>query len=112
MVDNLFIGQTIRCPHCVQSDKFHLHSTFKGFVPLLECVESNYSGCSVDVARCPECGKGYQVSFTIQEVKHVPSWDGPTQEEREAEEKQRKLERLETKRLELTKLEKEIEDDS
>lgn len=47
---------------------------------------SNYSGCGVDIANCSECGKGFQISYKVDEVTHVPDWDGGTRVEREASE--------------------------
>jgi hypothetical protein len=41
----------------------------------LELVESNYSGLSVDMATCPECGRGYSISYKVDRIERAPSWD-------------------------------------
>jgi hypothetical protein len=67
--------------------------------PQLECSESNYSGCGADMANCPKCGKGWCISFQVDEVTRAEVWDVeiPTEEEIRAErerERQAKVERL------------------
>lgn len=37
----------------------------------LEVVRDNYSGCGVDICRCPKCGKYFQVSYKIDEITEV-----------------------------------------
>jgi hypothetical protein len=39
----------------------------------LELCESNYSGCGVDIARCPRCKKDFQISYKVAEVTEVKS---------------------------------------
>lgn len=41
----------------------------------LEISESNYSGCGVDMANCPKCGRGFVVSYMVKAITHEPSWD-------------------------------------
>lgn len=101
MMSDSFANQTIPCPHCKELPEF----TNSRFVPLLECSERNYSGCSVDIANCTECGKGYQVSYSVAEVSPVPSWDMPTRLERKEHKRKSQLEEIERKRAELTQLE-------
>ncbi len=68
-----FCNETIPCPHCAALPEFQ--GTNLRFAPRLECCERNYSGCSVDIASCPTCGKAYQVSYKVAAVTPVPSWD-------------------------------------
>jgi hypothetical protein len=37
----------------------------------LELIHDNYSGCGVDLCRCPECGKDFRVSFKIDEITEI-----------------------------------------
>lgn len=37
----------------------------------LELTVENYSGCGVDFADCPECGKRFQVSYKVDEVIEI-----------------------------------------
>lgn len=97
-----FAGQRIPCPHCKATDTCR--------VPL-KCSERNYSGCSVDMANCPECGKGFSVSYKIDEVVPVESWDELTRTEREAYTKRERAKELERKRQELAELENAVTDD-
>ncbi len=90
-----FAGQTIPCPYC--------KATNARRVPL-ECSERNYSGCSVDIANCPKCGRAYQVSYRVAEVARVNSFDMQSRVELEAETKQRRAANVETKRQELAEL--------
>jgi hypothetical protein len=39
--------------------------------PVLECIESNYHGCCVDVGECPKCGKIFNVSFKVDTVEEI-----------------------------------------
>jgi hypothetical protein len=34
-------------------------------------IESNYSGCGVDIAECPNCKKVFQISYKIDEIQEV-----------------------------------------
>ena len=38
---------------------------------------SNYSGCGVDVADCPACGRRFQISYKVDQVLEVPSPANP-----------------------------------
>lgn len=96
-----FVNRTIPCPHCKDLPEFK-HSRWP---PLLECSERNYSGCSVDMAHCPECGKGYQVSYSVAEVSPIGSWDMPNRAERAEHDRKSKREEIEHKRAELAELE-------
>ena len=105
-----FANTTIKCPHCIET----LRATMTGHqishsreIPLLECSERNYQGCGVDVAHCPECGKGYQVGYYVGRVAPVESWNWETRAEREAREQQNKRDVIERKRRELAELERE-----
>jgi len=99
MSDN-FANQLIPCPHCQET------AEFKGCRgPVLECSERNYSGCAVDMAHCPECGRGYQISYSVAEVSPQPSWDMASRAEREDHDRKCKREEAQRKRDELAKLE-------
>jgi hypothetical protein len=50
-----------QCPDCPRSR--NKRGEFIGVE--LEVVEDNYSGCGVDICRCPECGCLYQVSYKV-----------------------------------------------
>ena len=39
--------------------------------PKLVLSESNYSGCGVDIAYCPNCGHEFQVSYKVDEITDV-----------------------------------------
>ena len=41
----------------------------------LDLVESNYSGCGVDIAQCPTCGKTFQISYKVAEIIRIGSDD-------------------------------------
>lgn len=84
----------------------HLWCQVKGCSGALECTCRNYSGCSVDMAQCNECGKGYQVSYKIDQVTLAPDWDGETREETEARQREYNIQRVKDKRAELAELEK------
>ena len=52
----------------------------------LEITETNYSGCGVDIWSCPECGRGFQISYKVDKITRAEDWDGETMKEREANE--------------------------
>jgi len=83
----------VRCPSC----KPHKNKKGKIIGPNLTLSESNYSGYGVDMANCPECGKGFQISFKIDKIERAPSWDVDLVAEEEANKEYRKknIERLE-----------------
>ena len=73
MANDIFThGEGIKCPEC------------KGRT-YLEVAVRNYSGCSVDMGTCPECGKSWQISFKIDKMIRIPDWDAPSREEWEKE---------------------------
>jgi hypothetical protein len=82
MYDVFTHGETVSCPECPKEE--------------LTVVEKNYSGCSIDFGRCSKCGKAWQISFKVDEIKRIPDWDGPTREQVEAE-KEAKEEEAEKK---------------
>jgi hypothetical protein len=53
----------------------------------LYVTSTNYSGTATDVGNCPECGKGYSVSFKVDKVVRVKDWDSKPLKELEAENK-------------------------
>lgn len=34
----------------------------------LELINDNYSGCGIDICRCPECIKLFQVSYKVDKI--------------------------------------------
>jgi len=64
-----FNGQPIYCPHCLPGPYV---SNIMGVE--LELIERNYSGCGVDIAYCPRCKKGYQISYKVDEIEEVEGW--------------------------------------
>lgn len=41
--------------------------------PPLKLVESNYSGCGVDIAECERCGKAFQIEYQVKSIQsHGP----------------------------------------
>lgn len=64
----------VECPFCPPMGK-------RQRKPLLECNDQNYSGCGVDMGNCPECGRGFQISYRVAEVTHIPDWDGESREQ-------------------------------
>ncbi len=95
-----FANEHIPCPHCKELPEFKdAH-----WSPYLECSERNYSGYSVDMANCPECGRGYQIRYSVKAVDRVSDWDCGTRLEREEHERKGRLETIKRKRIELTEL--------
>lgn len=45
--------------------------------PPLHLDESNYSGCGVDMATCPRCGRGFAISYQVKAIQRAPEWDVP-----------------------------------
>jgi hypothetical protein len=41
----------------------------------LSLSESDYSGCGVDMANCPKCGRGFCLSYKLYKITPEPSWD-------------------------------------
>lgn len=39
--------------------------------PPLEQEVHNYSGCGVDIARCPECKKRFQISYKVDQITEM-----------------------------------------
>lgn len=37
----------------------------------LQVTVSNYSGCSVDIAECPECQRLFQVSYKVDAIQEL-----------------------------------------
>jgi len=68
-------GGYIECPECPGQGK-------RNKKPFLICSETNYSGCSIDIGHCEECGKCFRVSFQVKDLTRTPEWDGPDRKER------------------------------
>jgi hypothetical protein len=60
--DEIFThGERIPCPYCAE----HRHDKY---TQVLQCIYQNYSGCSVDIGFCPQCGNSYQISYKIHSI--------------------------------------------
>lgn len=57
------------CPTCLQEYGPKNAKKLRGVT--LSLLRHNYSGCGVDMAYCPMCGKGYKVD----KVTPDPAWD-------------------------------------
>lgn len=42
----------------------------------LELIESNYSGCGVDMAICDKCRRGFCISYKVDKIERDRAWDG------------------------------------
>jgi len=93
-------GDQINCPECPTSGRYKYQ---------LMCVESNYSGCSVDIGQCEECGKAWQISFKVDKITRVEEWDGESREQREAWEASEKQKRIEAEKAKLKELKDKYE---
>lgn len=72
----------------------------------LQLSESNYSGCGVDMANCPECGRGYEIQYDhkVRRMLRAESWDVDLEaERRSAEEEKQVQEAQEREQLEKLK---------
>lgn len=67
----MFYYLQILCPVCptVYNKKHKPTDATK-----LELIESNYSGCGVDIAECPQCKKVFQISYKVDEINEVHSY--------------------------------------
>jgi len=72
---NIFThGERVECPDCPGVER-GVGKARRSVKPFLEVVQQNYSGCSVDFGVCPDCGKAWQISFTIKSMDRAPDWD-------------------------------------
>ncbi|MHC4121737.1 MAG: hypothetical protein ACYSWO_30060 [Planctomycetota bacterium] len=62
---------TVFCPSC--PPVFHRVDRREQVGPVLECVESNYSGCCTDIGKCLKCGKTFSVSFKVDTIEEIQS---------------------------------------
>lgn len=55
------------CPNCpkIKTKKGGLRGVE------LELVNDNYSGCGVDICRCPTCNGTFQVSYKIDKIDKI-----------------------------------------
>lgn len=67
------------CPTC--TEEFGRKTSRQTRAVPLELLKRNYSGCGVDMAYCPKCGKGYCVSYKVDQVIHNPAWNVDVSEE-------------------------------
>lgn len=70
-----FANTYLYCPSC-PPEMVGKNRDRKSAATMLEVVARNYSGCSVDIAACPQCGRTFQVSYKVDEVIEVT---GPRQ---------------------------------
>ncbi len=56
-----------RCPVCPPD----LNKKGRRIDPPLELLTSNYSGCGVDIARCPACERVFQISYKVDQILDV-----------------------------------------
>lgn len=61
------------CPAC--TEEYGRKSARQTRAVPLKLIEHNYSGCGVDMAYCPKCGKGYCVSYKVDKITPDPAWD-------------------------------------
>lgn len=94
----------VYCPKC--KPVFNKHK--RRLDPPLVCSSANYSGCGVDMANCPTCGKGYQISYKIDKVAHCKDWDVDLEAEKESE-KRAKVDRVKEAEKNLQKAKQELE---
>lgn len=68
------MSENIFCPDCkidYRITKFGV----KRFGSILELIERNYSGCSVDIYECPKCKHCFQVSYKVDKIERVKDWE-------------------------------------
>lgn len=58
--------ERIECPNCPKRET----KVGPRGVDMFE-VETNYSGCGVDIYECLECGKTYQVSYKVDQITEI-----------------------------------------
>ena len=78
----------VECPLCPKT----LRRSGKTLGIELEITERNAHGSYEDIANCPECGKGFVITYGITSIVHEEGWDGETRAEREADAKKRQQE--------------------
>ncbi len=85
------MGVMVYCPECpVQKLTNKRTKKTRTVRPVLDVYARNYSGCGVDLATCPECGKGFAISYGVDKITREPGSDGPSRQGRERQaEKQR-----------------------
>ena len=58
--------ERIECPKCPKKE------TKRGFFGVsMNEIESNYSGCGVDIYECPQCNKKFQVSYKVDQIIEI-----------------------------------------
>lgn len=63
---SFYVNTSVYCPNCPAQ------ITRKGVRHVaLACVEHNYSGCSVDIGECPQCGKLFEISYEVSGIKEI-----------------------------------------
>jgi hypothetical protein len=61
-----YTHKQVFCPVCPA--RFHRKNPERRVGVTMDCVESNYSGCMIDIAECTECGKTFQVSYKVDKI--------------------------------------------
>lgn len=59
-------NDNVYCPVC--TPRFSISKPEMRVGVVMECIVSNYSGCSVDIAECPECKGQFQVSYKVDSI--------------------------------------------
>ena len=58
--------ERIECPNCPKRE------TKRGLIGVsMDEIETNYSGCGVDIYECPECNKQYQISYKVDKIIEI-----------------------------------------
>lgn len=64
-----YTNETVYCPVCLPL--MGLSNPPKRIGVVLDCIESNYSGCCVDIAECPQCKNVFEVTYKVDSIKKV-----------------------------------------
>lgn len=63
-----------RCPQC---PPIYSSKSGRRLDQTLEQIVSNYSGCGVDIARCPRCERTFQISYKVDQIEEVKTNEEP-----------------------------------
>lgn len=64
-----YTNGSVFCPKCPA--RFRKTKPDERVGVRLECVESNYHGCSVDHALCPECETYFSISYKVDDITEL-----------------------------------------
>ena len=91
------------CPACISAGKAKYRKGVPWRPQLLVSVD-NYHGTGSDIANCPECGKGYQVTFKVDTVIYCEHYDRDFEAE-ERDRQQSKAEHIQSLKDKIKELE-------